>query len=379
MDAPLKILIVDNRVIPLTLSVIRCLGTQKELNFEIHVLALNSKKISPIRFSRYVKSYYNINATTDEEIFMTIISIAKEVEADILVPVDEKVTRIIAERDSECREIIQHTPIPQPHCLEKVRNKWLLYSWLFDMALINDEPIKYSDISKGKVDPKTFKYPFLIKPFWGSGGKGIVMIGDIDQFKKFKPHSTFGEEGYLICPYIDGYDIDLSALVINGEIISYTIQKSIAKKSELIYSKSVEFIENEVLLQQAVSIFRALKYTGIAHLDFRFDIEKSKYILIDFNARYWSSLLASLSVGINFPLISCQIAMNQNYRKPNYSKRNYYMTNNIVELLFSHISIKESEFQFTIADPLPIFIQFYLWSINYLINTFYWLTRRKNL
>ena len=360
----INILIIDDNVDPLTLAVIRCLGMNDR--FVIHVLNLNNLLLPAFRVSKYVKSYIRGKAFEDENVFLLIKKTCENINADIIIPVKEKTVRIVAERIDNCLEFTHVPPVPNPLTLELVRNKWLLYNWLYENKLIFEKPIRLSDFRKnGKVN-QNLRYPILIKPFWGSGGRGITYIKDLNELINYQAGKFFKQEELLVQTFIPGFDIDVSALVENGEILAYNIPKDIAGKKKLAYSRSIEFLHNESLLNYAAKIFKKLEYTGIAHLDFRYDEDDKVYKLIDFNARFWSSLLGSMNAGINFPLLYCQKALKTGNIISEYRTKKYYVTNNLIKILMHGLSFKDTEVQYNLKDPLPLLINTFYWVIFYL-------------
>ena len=266
-NLPKRILIIDDNVDPLTLAVIRCLGIAN--CYVIYVLNIDNRLLPSYRFSKYVKSYFHSTAIHDEEVYLLVEQICKKIKADIIIPVKEKTVRIIAERIDKCLEFTSLPPLPDTTTLELVRNKWLLYNWLYEKKLIFEKPVRLDRASNTSRINHDLRYPLLIKPNWGSGGRGITLIRNSDELVNYKPGKDFEHEEFIIQSLIPGFDIDISALVEKGEILSFNIQRNIAGNKKLAYSRSIEFLHNDSLLKLAIRIFKELEYTGIAHLDFR--------------------------------------------------------------------------------------------------------------
>ncbi len=359
MGKKYSILVIDDNVEPLSLAVIRCLGTLKNVN--IHVLSLDKLKWPSFKFSRFVQSYSWESVQNDEQAFEVIVKLIGKVKADVILPMKEKTVRILAERFFKFQEFTNLPPMPDPAILEIVRNKWLLYNWLFDNSFIQSRPIQYKDLIQNNPDMKSIVFPLLIKPHWGSGGRGISRINNIQELMHFRPDKEFKVEELLIQPFIPGFDIDISVLAENGEVLAYTIQKGFDHGNKFVYSKAIEFLYDDKLYQLSLQILRKLKYSGIAHLDFRYNPEDDTYSLIDFNARFWSSILGSLNAGINFPWLACQRALGKDVSKTSYRLETYYMTHSIKGFLPVNIknrqSLFNSETKFVMRDILPLFMQ----------------------
>jgi predicted ATP-grasp superfamily ATP-dependent carboligase len=213
----------------------------------------------------------------------------------------------------------------------------------------------------------------LIKPFWGSGGEGIVRIRNQKEFIQFKPPARFPETMLLIQPVIKGTDIDISLLAVNGIIKLFAIQKGKNKDTRLKYSWQIEFLEDPTLLQVTAEIISKLNYTGIAHLDYRLSQNKNEYTLVDFNARYWTTLTGALTAGLNFPVVAVYEGLGLDYEEMKARNGNYSKTNNVISMLVSRLSrdknswirYHESELIYSIKDPLPYMLDFLLKSLNH--------------
>lgn len=102
-------------------------------------------------------------------------------------------------------------------------------------------------------------------------------------------------------------------------------------------------------------------------MDFRYDQHDKTFKLIDFNARYWSTLLASNSVEVNFPLIAAFTALNIKYEKYDYRIGRYYLgstaiKNNFINIFKKQrlIRFRETQLKYVIVDPVPEAINFFL-------------------
>ncbi len=62
-----------------------------------------------------------------------------------------------------------------------------------------------------------------------------------------------------------------------------------------------------------------LHWNRIAHIDLRYDIDGNLYI-IEVNPRFWESLLASLSAGINFSSIMYDFSITKTIKQHDYKE-----------------------------------------------------------
>jgi predicted ATP-grasp superfamily ATP-dependent carboligase len=335
LSANTKILLVDHGAAPITYSVIVCLIQLQK--YELHILSFSSKGNPYYKYSKYIKGFTHYNTNDFDKTFDLIKATALELKVDVVVPLMERTIDIVSRRVNELKAIVHLPPIPMHETIDLVIDKWLLQNWLYANKYTDIKPVHLSDLFDNRIQEVNLKYPFLIKPFWGSDGKGIVKINNKKEYLQiFKQHLP-DKDFLLVQPFIEGFDIDISFLAEEGKIIVYAIQQSLAKEKRFKYSRSIKFIKNDRLLEFTSNIVRDLNYSGVAHLDLRYDTANSRYELVDFNTRFWGSILGSLHVGINFPDLVCKKAMGQELDNLEYRADNYFETFNIFKVIINTI------------------------------------------
>jgi predicted ATP-grasp superfamily ATP-dependent carboligase len=348
-----KLLIVDENVAPLTLVVVRCLG--RIPGFQLHVLSLGKLKYPQFRFSKYLKSCVVKPFSDEEEAYNIIKNHALKIGADMIIPVNEKTVKIISTHKGDCLGYCSLPPVPELDTLNLVRHKWNLYRWLYENKYSSCKPVLIKEVVDEPEKLNNLTFPLLVKPNWGSGGSGIRYVKTLEDLRKILPEIIDPSE-FVIQPVIPGYDIDISLLAQNGEIIAHAIQKSIESKSKLVYAKAIQFLNNDELLNITRTMIKHLNFSGIAHLDFRYDSSENNYKLVDFNARYWSSLLGSLNAGINFPYLA--VTSNGHGNKYGYNCSNYYIDSNLMKMMWKRIPVNNTELVYNMEDPLPFFAEY---------------------
>lgn len=345
------VLIIDDDRISITLSVIRCLGMQNEA--DIHVLSLAGHTYPVFRFSRYVKSFSSAKVKNDDQAFGAIRNAAIKIKADLIIPIRESTMLLLSERMQECLNFTRVPPLPKPDTLELVRNKWQLYNWLFENGFSPVKPVRYTDFILDEHRINNSTYPLLIKPFLEAGGTGITLIKNPSALRSFRPSAICSPDELLIQPYIPGFDIDFSGLVLEGKVLAYTIQQGVSGKEKFVYSRHIKFVHDGLLAEMASQIFKKLNYSGIAHLDFRHDVTDNTYKLVDFNPRFWRSLLGSLNAGINFPWLAVQHSFNISFKETRYNDQLYLAETNPLRVLSKGNNVFKSDIIYNVYDPLP--------------------------
>jgi peptidoglycan/LPS O-acetylase OafA/YrhL/predicted ATP-grasp superfamily ATP-dependent carboligase len=374
----ISVLLIEEGSSIITLRVLGCLGITNQ--YRIHILSFSGKQIPSFRHSRYISSYETCDLCSEEEALQKMLQTAQSVRADIVMPLMEKQSKIISQNAFLFKGICKLPLLPDQRTIELVINKYLLSQWLCESGFSPVRTHNISTLREQEHQVEELSFPLLVKPFWGSSGEGIVRIDEpagLRQILDTNPEET----NKMIMPFIHGSDIDFSALVDNGKVRVYTIQRPAVENRRFKYSKKIEFIHDPALTDLCERIFEKLNYSGIAHLDFRYDPVNRSYTLVDFNARYWSTLNGSLRAGVNFPHIACQEALKRNIPSSDYRMIQFLSSENLFYILLNSFSLKRktlgflfnNELCYGMRDPLPMAFNF----VNLIKGKTLWIMNRR--
>jgi predicted ATP-grasp superfamily ATP-dependent carboligase len=233
----------------------------------------------------------------------------------------------------------------------------------------NNLPCPKSIIIKTNEFTKTdeLNFPIVIKPVLGfRNGKGINFFESLNDVNSFFNRNIVNKL-YLAQEYIEGYDIDCSVLCKDGEILVYTIQKgNLQGKSKFEPNIGVEFLYKEQLYHIVEKLMKSLNWSGIAHIDLRYDINDDAYKVIEINARFWLTVDLSLLAGVNFPYLYCLSSLKKEFSIPQTNFASFLTLKGLVKKIkinplfvfkFKYI-FNNTSFRFAFTDPLPILYKF---------------------
>ena len=339
------------------LIVVRSLANSKR--FIVHVLTSRNRSII---VSRLCKSHKLVLDEKGEDIRINrVLEISRSHKIDILLPIGEVGVKFVLLNLGLLKKNFFIPPIPNIDSLNIVSDKWSLSEFSRSIGL----PYPKSFPLDNQLDIKSLdmNYPILLKPKIGAGGIGIEyfeteskLLSVLDSQEGVKYH-----DNYIIQEYIEGSDIDLSALCLNGEILAYTIQQPINKERKTFsFGKVIKLIDHSIILSLGKKCFSSLKWSGVAHIDFILDDKNNQFYMIDFNPRYWGTLMGSVVGGINFPYLACLTAQGIQFPIPEYHNSKFailkashllpwlFGTGYLKGIPFSHTNLK-----YVITDPFP--------------------------
>lgn len=341
----------------LQLSVLRSLAQSPEV--EIHVLDNCLNRWAPFLHSRHIKSQRRCRIENEEDWKKAIRREVDRTKAEVLIGVKEDIIGFIAQNADYLRARIAVPPTPEPATLGLVRDKWKLALWLEKQGLVFPATVLCPGSEDHNGGLKSLEFPVIIKPRGEFGGRKIKPFQDYATLHGYLDRNiTIGDQ-YVIQEYIDGYDIDCSVLCKDGAILAHTIQTGTVLRN-FAYSTGIKMVEDAKLYEFVKDMISRMAYSGIAHLDFRYDRRQECYKLIDFNPRYWNTLLGSVSAGVNFPLLSCLAALDRQIPDHTYKKIDFYLWKAALQEMWRYllgtrnrIAFKQTEFKYTLRDPFP--------------------------
>ncbi|MGB5668550.1 MAG: ATP-grasp domain-containing protein, partial [Maribacter sp.] len=209
-------------------------------------------------------------------------------------------------------------------------------------------------------------------------GSGISLFRKKEELLTFfKGHK--GEHNFIFQEFIDGFDIDCSVLCHDGEIQAYTIQKGVLYSTKKFAPPiGVNFLYEDDLYQVIEKLMNTLNWSGVAHIDLRYDINDGKFKVIEVNTRYWGSLEASLAAGINFPYLYYLISTNKKFERPTYNYIEFLsikgllkrFKQNVLMVLNGGYLWNNTALKFIILDPVPIVVKVLI-KINLYLKRFF--------
>jgi predicted ATP-grasp superfamily ATP-dependent carboligase len=330
-----------------------------------HVHILSTKKKNPIKYSCYIKSFQLIERNDDW--LKQIQGVVNELNIDMIVPVTEEVVRFFIQHQHEF-ENTNIIALPSLESFDIGVNKQKLNTFCLEHGVMVPKSYVVNEINSTTFNLSSIQYPVLIKPLISEGGGGIVRLDTKQLLGEYIKASKI--ENHFIQEYINGYDIDCSVLCKNGTIVTHTIQRgNLLASSPYKQQLGVHFLNNENVLKEVATLMKALNWSGIAHVDLRYDKKTNTYKVIEINARFWGSILASLNVGVNFPKLLIELSQGKNVEFQNYKKEEYLQLKGLFKLFkqkplmlfkFKYI-FNNTDVKYAFKDPLPTIYKDFYW------------------
>lgn len=312
--------------------------------------------------SKYIDDYHYFYTTGNSNNLQELIKCIEYTQADIVLPADENYVRFMTEFQDTIKKYTAIPPLPSPKQFDQLVPKDKLNEFLKDNNLPHANNYRLDDPSLCEWDINST--PLFLKSTRGSSGTGMKKVNDLNELHEII--KNLNPTNYFLQEEIGGEIIDCSFLAIEGDIKAYSIQKNLTKNGYN-FSTAMKFIYHSEIYNTTRQVAERSGYSGLANLDFCLDTKDGLPKLIDFNARFWVSLLGSKAAGIDFTELYCLAALDHPIQNRTYKECIYlmgksainYHKEKILSPFYKHYAIKtHTDLWDRITDPEPDIIRF---------------------
>ena len=341
-----------------TLAIVRSLSKKG-----IAVTVGEDRKLCCSFFSKYIKNkiIYPNPAENPFSFIKSIYELVKRSKYDVIFPVDDQTTILFSKYKDKLSKYTK-VPVADYETIMKGRDKAKTIKIAMENGIPCPKTYFVDDIEEIRKDE--IEFPVVIKPRESSGARGIAYVNSLEElmreYKKVKkrygtpliqeyiPHNG---GHYSVCALFN-QDSEPRAIFVYKELRQYPITGGPAT-----FSVSVEKTD---VLKYAIKLLKAMKWYGVAHLDFLIDSRDKKPKLLEVNPRFWSSLELAILSGVDFPYLLYKMALDDDVEtvtKYETGIKLRFLVGDILWLLGTKNKLK----------ALPEFLKFMDGSIGYAI------------
>jgi D-aspartate ligase len=346
-----------------TLKSLRCLSQAKHVKAYI----LSKDRWPMARFSRHCAGSYQRTSQSDVDWVNEIIELVKKLNIDIVLPVTIDGVELVSKNRAAISEFAIIPPLAGPELIKMANDKWALHEFVTKHGLPSLPAIFIGcageKISKS-VDIDSIPYPAILKPTSQRGGFGIVEVESPSDFDRaWQDERIMKGKQYILQSFIPAIDYSLSVCCQKGEIIAYTLYRALShSENRYQIGNFVEYVDDEKVIDLGRRLVSAMGWEGVADIDILLDERDQKLMILEFNPRFWQSLLGGMIAGVNFPLIWCLSAMGTKHPSAQRDGARYARPSLYIKTLLGRFTGRrqpvkirwgESDLQFTVRDPLP--------------------------
>jgi predicted ATP-grasp superfamily ATP-dependent carboligase len=239
---------------------------------------------------------------------------------DVVMPVTDVTTHLVAKNAARLNRITA-TAVPPFDAFEFVADKAALTQRAIECGI----PVPRSHVVENRSRLAEvlgeIEYPAVIKPARSrirtqSGWIAATVQyaeNELDLLRLYRDIDVLGCHPTLIQERIVGPGVGVFVLCDRGKLRAAFAHRRLREKppsggaSVLCESLAVE----PSLLDQAMRILGPLGWHGVAMMEFKQDCRTGRSFLMEVNGRFWGSLQLAVDAGVDFPYLSCRLAIDR--------------------------------------------------------------------
>jgi predicted ATP-grasp superfamily ATP-dependent carboligase len=295
------------------------------------VIGTDDRKLPFNIHSRHTKPYYINQSFTENQFYPDILGLIKKEKPDVVLPL------LGSNHISLHKEEIKYYTnvlIPDYKSFTSAFNKNKMNAICKETGI--SVPQRFTNSEANSLLLKN-NLMLVIKPDYDVGGaRGLRYIKTMDELESAKKYIQDRFGSYIIEEFIPGaYSMRALQLLFDkgNKIAAYFILKKIHQwpitGGITVCAESTNETE---LIEFVLPFFKKCPWEGLVEVELIIDERDGKPKLIEINPRFAGSLLFPIKCGVNFPYITCMLAVNKKYSGPPphfesgvfYINRTYY-------------------------------------------------------
>lgn len=168
---------------------------------------------------------------------------------------------------------------------------------------------------------RELQYPVILKPARRDAGGPTFKLQHAETFDELVPQlARISGEYPLVQEFVPGHGVGIEALCRDGEPLLLFQHRRVRELppegGASVLCESVRL--DSRLADMATRLLRAMRWNGVAMVEFRHDPESGETYLMEVNGRFWGSLPLALHAGADFPALLRETYAGRSPRKPRY-------------------------------------------------------------
>lgn len=299
------------------LAIIRSLGGKG-----IEITAADSTCFNAGFLSKYCKHrvLYPPPERNKTEFIRFMLRLVKMENFDLLIPVTDFTVVPVAEHKEDFEKYVR-VAAPNYDVLMKAFDKAQTIKLAAENNIPHPKTFFINDIECLEKVASEINYPAVIKPrmkvVWTSD-RAISLkvthrnyvVNKKDLVEKYKRIIAMLERANvdnclpLVQEYVSGEGYGVEVLMCNSEPIALFMHHRLREYPISGGASTLrESVKNEELGTLGVKLLKAMKWEGVAMVEFKWNSRESEPKLMEVNGRFWGSLALAINAGVDFPYL----------------------------------------------------------------------------
>ncbi len=312
---PLNVLVLgdDMRIF---LAICRSLG---RAGTRVHSAPLNAN--APALSSRHIAKIHALPPYDNAplkwcEALQKLIATEK---IDLVIPCSDQFIMMLHEQRSALADT--KLAIPGPAAIDHLFDKALTHDLCDRLGVPVSPAFALSPGTTAASLLQKMPLPIVLKPrrsYWldqpGHWGRVYIIETEAALREALADIDDVGR--YLAEAFFEGTGGGVSVLAKDGEILQAFQHRRLREGLGAASSYRISEAVDPDRLEACAKIMAAMKHTGVCMFEFRTNDLTGKWILLESNARFWGSMPLPLALGVDFPVLLCDLLVKGIRRGP---------------------------------------------------------------
>jgi len=271
-------------------------------------------------YSNYLDARYLVPYGDSPDYIEHIKEIVKKHKITILLPMSDEEVTALSFKKKEFENMGVSIPISSNNVITIADDKLSTTRIAKEIGIPVPATIELNDIDT--VDFSMITYPALLKPRRERGGKGISIVNNKEELmKNYYSLSKKYKDGLMLQEYVPGNrgSIYLFAGLFDkkGNLKASFMSRSIRTKFDFGGpGEGGEPVIDQVLKEQSLKLLNSIgKWFGPINVEFKRNAVTNELVLLEINPRYWGYSYLATAAGINFPLLTMKVALEEDFQE----------------------------------------------------------------
>ncbi len=297
-----KVLVTDAQMRN-SLAIIRSLGSKG-----LEVTGAEETRFATGFFSKYCKNkiVYPSPSKYPDKFAECLLDAVKRHGYDVIFPVTDSTVVPIAKYKEEFSKYTL-IPVPDYEVLMKAIDKARTIKIAQENGIACPKTYIADNTKELEAVKHELQFPVVIKPRRSFGARGLTLCQSEEELSLKYPKVVATYGACVIQEYIPpgGEELGVYALLnFDSELRAVTVQKRLRSYPVSGGPSTLrETVKRPELIEIALRLLKALRWSGVAMVEFKYDARDSQPKLMEVNPRWWGSLQLSILSGIDFPYL----------------------------------------------------------------------------
>jgi D-aspartate ligase len=282
----------------------------------VPVIGLTAHQSAYGSLSRYVTPIRAADSSTEPETLLRqMIELGQKLRARAVLFPTRDSDVVLIDRFRQELEPYFLSVIPGGDALERCLNKWETYRWATKVGVPAPKSWLVQDHEDLRRAAQKISYPCVLKPVvahhWRSGGnwelvgaRKAISVASPEQLLAEYADVLRADRRVLIQEIVPGGDecLFVAACYVDRQSnfqAGFNVRKLVQNPPGFGTGCIVQSVDRPELFERTIALLRAMEFTGIAEVEYKWDATDKEYKLIEVNPRPWDQHRLGAASGVD--------------------------------------------------------------------------------